>query len=80
MGPIVSCRAEFVPDITNNCCDFEKHNLKAKERLFGWPVSDAIAEILKRVKVAKDPRDEGEGLAQNHKQRNYDCPADKQKG
>ena len=75
----MSRRAESVPAIPNNCCEFENRNLKAKERVFGWLVSDAIAEILKRVKVAKGARDEGQGLAQNHKQGKYDSSADDEK-
>lgn len=56
----MSRRAESVPDLPHICCEFENKNLKAKERMFGWPVSDAIAEILKRIRVTTDLSNEEE--------------------
>ena len=76
----MSHRADSIPDFKNKSSDFENKELKMKEQIFGWPVSDAIAEILKRVKVVKGARVEGEGLAQNHNQRKYGSPADEEKG
>ena len=49
----MSYRADSVSACRNKGSDFENKELKMKERIFGWPVSDAIAEILKRVKVVR---------------------------
>src|SRR5690242_4352401 len=54
-------RAESVPEIANQCSDFEEDNSKSRIRIFGWSVSDAIAEILERIRVGKYSLHEDDG-------------------
>ena len=72
----MSHRADSLSDLKDKSSELENNKLKAKERIFGWPVSDAVAKILKRVKVARKSQDEGNASSGGGREKHH--PSDDQ--